>query len=137
MNRDVQVTISGFHTADNCDDRIESSVSARHFVQNGSHYILYDEYQEDLGQSIKNRIKFKENYLEIQKQGAVETRMVFEENKTHMTDYHMPYGDIVLGLHTHYIEYSESHEEINIKVEYSLELNGEHQADSSIEIKIV
>jgi uncharacterized beta-barrel protein YwiB (DUF1934 family) len=136
MNRDVYVTISGLHTGDNGEDRVESSVPARHFVQNGSHYILYDEYHEDFGQSIKNRIKFRENYLEILKQGAVETRMIFEENRTHMTNYHLPYGDMALGLHTDYIKYNELDDEINIKVKYSLELNGEHQADSSIEIKI-
>lgn len=50
---------------------------------------------------IHNRIKYRGNLLEVTRHGAVNTRMVFECGREHMTDYATPFGCLRLGILTH------------------------------------
>ena len=56
------------------------------------------------GAVVHNRIKYKDNLLEVTRNGAINTRMVFESGKEHMTDYATPYGCLRLGILTHSLE---------------------------------
>lgn len=56
------------------------------------------------GTVVHNRIKYKDNLLEVTRNGAINTRMVFESGKEHMTDYATPYGCLKLGILTHSLE---------------------------------
>lgn len=136
MNRDIRLTIAGLHTGDSGDDNVETAVDAQYFDKDRNRFVIYEERDDEFPEPIKNRIKFRDDYLEITRQGLVNTHMIFEKNKKNMAEYQMPYGDILLGIDTHDIEFCENGEQIIIKVNYSLEVNGQHQADSYIVIKI-
>jgi len=136
MDRNIRLTISGLHVGDSGDDNIETIVNAQYFDKGRSRFVIYEEKKDGFREPVKSRIKFRDGCLEITRQGTVNTNMVFEENRKNVTSYRMPYGDILLGIDTHSMELSESGKQILIKVNYSLEINGEHQADSYIVIKI-
>lgn len=136
MNRDIRLTISGLHTGGLGDDNVETVVNAQYFDKDRNRFVIYEEINDGFPEPIKSRIKFRSGYLEITRQGLVNTHMVFEKNKKNEAEYRMPYGDILLGIDTHGMELNESEREIMIKVNYSLEINGEHQADSYIVIKM-
>lgn len=136
MNRDIRLTIAGLHTGDSGKDNVETVMDAQYFDKDRNRFVIYEERDDEFPEPIKSRIKFRDDYLEITRQGLISTHMVFEKDKKNMADYRMPYGDILLGIDTRSIEFSESEEQILIKVSYSLEVNGQHQADSYIVIKI-
>lgn len=136
MNRDIRLTIVGLHTGDSGKDNVETVVDAQYFDKDRNRFVIYEERDDEFPEPIKSRIKFRDDYVEIIRQGLISTHMVFEKDKKNMADYRMPYGDILLGIDTRSIEFSESEEQILIKVSYSLEVNGQHQADSYIVIKI-
>lgn len=136
MNRDIRLTIAGLHMGVSGDDNVETTVDAQYFDKDRNRFVIYEEKDDEFPEPIKSRIKFRDDHLEITRQGLVSTHMVFEKNEKTMADYRMPYGDILLGIDTHSMEFSESGEQILIRVDYSLEINGEHQADCCIVIKI-
>lgn len=137
MNREVTLTISGLHMGDGTEDANMNTVTAaEYFQRNNSHYLLYEEKMEGFMQPLKNRIKFRNNMLELTRQGLVDTHMIFEEKKKHVTNYTMPYGEITLGIDTRKVSVEEGKDSIQVTVEYALEMNGEHQADSRIRIVI-
>ncbi|MCD7835614.1 MAG: DUF1934 domain-containing protein [Lachnospiraceae bacterium] len=136
MNRDVKLNIVGIQMGASGTDRIETAAEAQYYDKGGSRFVIYEEQGEGFEEPIKSRIKFKKNYLEISRQGNVSTHMVFEEGRKNMAEYGMPYGTVLLGTDTHSMELSESGERIVIKISYSLEINGSHQSDNCIEIKI-
>ena len=84
----------------------------------------------------KTRIKWKENQLELVRQGAVGTHMIFEENQIHVTDYATPYGSLLLGVNTKTVKVEEKEDIISILVEYRLELDGEVLSQNRLKIGI-
>lgn len=137
MNREVTLTISGLHMGDGAGaDSVSIVAAAEYFQRNNSHYLLYEENMEGFTQPLKNRIKFRNNMLELTRRGPVDTHMIFEEKKKHVTNYSMPYGEILLGIDTGRVLVEEGKDSIKVTVEYALEMNGEHQADSRIEIAV-
>lgn len=112
----------------------KTAAAAEYYDKNGTLYLLYEEFPEcseigaemqknnrdaaeiqmdsstpakipkSNGAVVHNRIKYKDNLLEVTRNGAINTRMVFESGKEHMTDYATPYGCLRLGILTHSIE---------------------------------
>lgn len=137
MNRNVKLSISGLHQDAEAENaNVETIVSAEYFKKNDSHYLLYEEKQEGFEKTSKNRIKFKENSMELTRQGLMQTHMVFEEKKKHMTRYTTPYGEILLGIDTKQIRVMEQEHRIEVTVEYSLEADGEYLSDCKIQLQI-
>lgn len=136
MNRKVKLSIAGLHfDAEKEENNVESCYQAEYFKKNESHYLIYEEMQEGFSKSSRNRIKCKENLVELTRQGLMQTHMVFEENKKHMTQYVTPYGEILLGIDTKRIFIEEQDSSIAITVEYSLEADGEYLSDCKIVIR--
>ena len=83
MNREVELVLSGLHDAEGTSDKdvVETAQTAQYFKRNDSHYLLYEEDMEGFDGICKSRIKFRDNLLELTRQGAVEMHMIFEENK--------------------------------------------------------
>lgn len=115
---------------------IQTIVPAEYFYRGEAHYVLYEEMQEGFGGSVKSRIKYKKHILELTRKGLIDTHMVFEEGKKHEACYHMPYGKLFMGIHTKKLMFEETQDKIKFDVEYALEINGQHQADSHIKILI-
>lgn len=137
MDRNVMLTISGLHSGEADDNgSVETKVRAEYFKRNETHYLLYEEKEEGFKQTSKNRMKFRDNMLELTRQGLLNTHMVFEENKTHVTPYQTPYGQMLLGIHTKKVDMQEQENFIRVVVEYTLEADEAYLSDSRIEICI-
>ena len=80
MNREVELVLSGLHDAEGTSDKdaVETAQTAQYFKRNDSHYLLYEEDMEGFDGTCKSRIKFRDNLLELTRQGAVEMHMIFE-----------------------------------------------------------
>lgn len=137
MTKEVTVTISGLQWgADIGQDNIETVTGAEYFKKNDSHYLLYEETMEGFSRVSKNRIKFKSNILELTRQGLMNTHMIFEEKKKHMTNYVTPYGSLLLGIQTQKVLVEEMQDCITVSVEYVLDMDGEPLSENRIELRI-
>lgn len=137
MNRSVILTISGLHSGEETGDgSVETAYEAEYFKRNGTHYLLYEETEEGFSQISKNRIKFRDNMLELTRQGLLNTHMIFEEGKKHMTAYQTPYGQMLLGIETKKVLIEEQEKVIRVEAEYMLEADGAYLSDSNIVINI-
>lgn len=137
MTKNVELSISGLQWDEKEEQgNIETVAEAAYFKKNGSHYLLYEEVLEGFDQTSKNRIKFKEHQMELTRQGLMNTHMVFEEEKTHMTDYRTPYGNFLLGINTEKITVEEKPGVICVTVEYKIEIGDEPISRNQIKIEI-
>lgn len=136
MNREVKLSITGLHfSEENDENNVADHYDAEYFKKNDSHYLIYEEVQEGFSQASKNRIKCKDKLVELTRQGLMQTHMVFEEGKKHMTRYVTPYGEILLGIDTRQIILEEQEDNITITVEYVLEADGAYLSDCKIVIR--
>lgn len=142
MTKDVLVTISGFHYDEDVMSReeqepIEVITPAEYYYKNGKHYVLYEELAGGMPGSIKNKIKIKEGeMLEVIKTGITNTRMLFEKDRMHVTDYKTAYGELVVGTYTKVFDVQTTEDLITVYVRYSLDVGGEEIAECEIHIKI-
>ena len=142
MTKDVLVSISGKHIDimddpvegyETGDDAIEVVTPASYYCRNGKHYILYDEVG-----TIKNKIKITgTDSLEIMKSGVSSSHMVFEKNKKNLTYYRTPYGQMLIGVNTRKMEINVDEDQIDILVDYELDVNHEPMADCKIKMNIM
>lgn len=137
MTKDVLVSLKGlqFSLAEE-ETHVETVTAAEYYRKNNSHYVIFDELFEGFEGSARNVIKFKEHSLDLTKRGLVNVHMIFEENRKNMTNYSTPFGDIMIGIDAKKVRLEEAEEEIQVDVDYALEINYEYLADCKLSMKI-
>ncbi|MDE5867200.1 MAG: DUF1934 domain-containing protein [Lachnospiraceae bacterium] len=138
MTKDVTVYLHSRQHGQGISDteEIVTTVSGKYYEKNGRYFLIYDEMMEGLDKPVKNKVKFGEHFMELTKSGPVNVRMVFEEDKKNLTNYTIPYGNIVLGIDTKKIHISQESDRIVVDVEYVLDMNYEYYADCKIVMDI-
>lgn len=137
MNKDVLIHVRGLHVldADGDQEPIEMVVPGQYYYKNGSHYLRYEEIMEDFKEATVNYIKMSPTGVEVRKKGLVNVHMVFEQGKKNMTYYTTPFGTIQMGIAATNLDLEESEENLNMKVDYALDMNEQHVADCYLAIQ--
>lgn len=138
MTKDVLVSISGtqFMNVSENDEPIEIVTNGSYYKKNKKHYVIYDEIIDGINGTTKNTLKFDDTIFNLTRSGAINTSMIFEENKRNMTNYNTPFGTLTVGIDASSIEIDEKEEEINVNVDYAIDINYEYLADCKIALKI-
>ena len=139
MTKDILLTISGLQFAAYDDDPaepVEVITAGDYYKKNDKHYVIYDEVMEGFEGSTRNTIKIAENCLDITKKGVANVHMVFEKNKKNVTYYYTPFGSLLIGIDAKQVDIAETEENINVKVNYDLEVNYEFLANCNITMNI-
>ncbi len=139
MTKEVLVTIRGmqFTKQEEGDlEPIEVIMAGGYYRKNNKHYVIYDEVIEGFDGTTRNIIKLQEDCVDIIKKGVANVHMTFEKNKKNVTCYDTPYGSLMLGINAKNIDIHEEEDDIQVKVEYALELNYEHLANCNIRMAI-
>jgi len=137
MTKDVLVKISGLQFAGEEDnDSIEVITSGTYYKKNNKHYVLYEEVMEGTTEITKNVIKIGEDSMEVTRKGPATVHMVFEKDKKNVSYYYTPFGNLLIGIDAREIQIDESELDINVKVNYGLEINYEYVADCHITVDV-
>lgn len=136
MEKEVLIHVKGLHMMDapEGDEPIEIVVPGEYYFRNGSHYLRYEEMLEDHGDPTVNYIKISPKGMEVRKKGQVNTHMVFEQGKRNMAFYTTSFGTLEMGISATNLELKESDSRLDMKVNYSLDLNQEYVADCCLDI---
>ena len=128
MDKEVLIHVRGLHMMeeDGEQEPVEIVVPGEYYFRNGSHYLRYEEILEDFSEPTINYIKISPKGIEVRKKGIVNVHMVFEQGKKNMTYYTTPYGTIEMGI---------AATNMNMKVDYALDMNQEHVADCCLAIQ--
>lgn len=139
MKEDILISVKGLHTLDKDGEQEEIEVISpgKYYFKNGKHYIFYEEQPQDGTEYIRNRISLCDGLLELQKKGAMSTKMVFERDKRSESWYNTPFGNLLAGITVTDMQVKEEEQQIDISIEYDLEVNYERLADCRIEIKVM
>ena len=141
MTKEVLLTISGLHydslPDEDENEPIEVITPATYYLKNGKHYVIYDEMVEGMPATIQKKIRIAgNNLLEIKKSGLANTKMVFERDKINMTQYETPYGELLIGIFTKNMQVDVTEKNIDVCVNYELDINSEKVANCDIKMNI-
>lgn len=134
MTKEVIISINGMHRSDG-DMVIDKTHMGNYYLKDGVHYVFFEEVSDD-GSMYKNSVRISESKVEVSKKGDVSYRMIFEASKNNVSYYHTPFGTMEVHIFTENIEIKEEESSIGVKVDYALEIDGEHMADCKAAIEI-
>ena len=139
MTKDVLVKISGLQFGEENDenDPVEIITTGSYYKKNGKHYVVYDEVQEGFEGVTKNIIKLNDEFMDVTKRGVTNVHMMFEKNKKNLSYYNTPFGNLLVGINATDVKVNETEDNIDIQVDYKLEVNYEHLAECSISMNIM
>ncbi|MDO4299514.1 MAG: DUF1934 domain-containing protein [Lachnospiraceae bacterium] len=138
MTEDVLVSVKGLHVTEEAEqNEIETISAGRYYNRNGKHYILYEEAIEGTQELVQSCIKLQNGRMEVRKKGPLQSQMIFERDKKNTSWYYTPYGNMMAGIEVTEMKVSETKDLIEVNVDYSLEMNYEHMADCSIQVKVM
>ena len=139
MTKDVILSITGLqfeNTGSEPGEPVEVITVGEYYNKNGKHYVLFDEVTEGFEGSTKNTVKISDGSLDITKKGVANVHMIFEKNKKNVTCYNTPFGNLMIGIAAKDVKINENEENIDVSVDYTLDVNYEHLADCKIAINI-
>lgn len=136
MTKDVLIRISGLQMMDNQDDTVEVITAGDYYQKNGKHYIVYDEVMEEFEGNTRNTLKITPRMLDVRKYGVASAHMLFEQDKTSVTRYATPMGEMLVGISTGRITLEEAEDRLKVKVDYSLDINYEHVSECNITVDV-
>lgn len=137
MTKDILVSIKGLQTLEeDQEEEVEVIIPGKYCKRGDMHYVQYEEVTEGMEGVTNNLIKFRDNCMEVTKKGITNTHMIFEEQKKNMTYYETPFGNLLLGIAATNVTMKETEDQIDVKVDYALEINYEHLADCTIDVKV-
>lgn len=136
MTKDVLVAIAGLQFDMQDNEAVEIITPGEYYSKGNKHYVLYEEVLEEDHTVTKNTLKISENQIDILRKGAISVHMTFEENKNNITYYNTPFGQMLIGLNTYKIEKKIEEGQIEIIINYGLEVNYSHVSDCEIRIYI-
>lgn len=123
MTKDVIVGIKGIQTDMFEADEIELVTTGQYVEKNGKVYITYIDSTIDNEKETKTTVKLEENGISILRFGGVNTHMVFEKDKTHITHYETPFGVFEINTLTKEIKVEKEEDFMEINVSYNLSIN--------------
>lgn len=138
MTKDVLITVKGMQAIENGEEPEEVEMVAKgdYYFRNGHHFICYEEVGESYEEPTKNLIKIMPGSVEVQKKGSTNTHMVFEEAKKNLTFYNTPFGSMQMGISATKVDVKEEEKNIDILIDYALEINDIHTADCQICVNV-
>ena len=113
MIKDVLVSISGLQTELGSDETVEVVSCGEYHFRNGKHFVIYEEVMDESSNHMDTKclLKMSDKQIELLKKGDVDTHMIFEEGKTHLSRYTTEFGDLVVGTTTSSIEIKNTEDE--------------------------
>lgn len=137
MTKDIILTISGLHkTNGEADEPVEIMSPGQYYLKNGKHYVLFEEMMEGVDGVVKSTLKFTEEKVELLRNGAATTRMIFQKQQEHMVVYQTPMGPLSISLYTDDIISELNEEQMNLEIHYSLKTEEIVLTESTVQLHI-
>lgn len=135
MTKDVLVKVRGKQIGLEDEDEIEIINVGSYYERNGKKFIRYEEFQEEQG-SVLNMIKLDGSSVEITKKGSVGVQLIFRQGEKVNSCYETPFGNMMMGIYTNSVSWTESEELIEVNLSYIIEMNGEFLSDAEVYIRV-
>lgn len=136
MTKNVMISLTGLQYAvEEADAPIEVISFGQYFKKGENHYLIYEDSQGGT-ELTKCHIKLSDAEMELRKQDALRTKLVFRPGEEYISNYQTPYGSLLVGVMTHTLNLFEEENFILAKLTYALELNGQKSADCTLLVKI-
>lgn len=132
------ISIKGLQTyKDGGDDTDISLLTEAIFeYENGAYFIDYEESELTGLEGTKTSIEIGNNYVSLQRNGTVNTNMLFMKDRKTSSYYSTPFGDMLIDIFTDHLSIDVTPDGGKINVDYFIDINNKSTGKNNFEIEI-
>ncbi len=124
MEKDVIISIKGVQRYENADPDTMELVTAGRLEREGNSYTLSYQESELTGlEGTLTTFQIEPERVTLMRVGELNSQMVFEEGRRHMSMYNTPYGAMTIGVNTRHLLAELSDRGGEIEIDYAIEID--------------
>lgn len=132
----VYVSIIGETSVDGDGDKTELVTEGEYTFRNGKYLLRYREHLADVGGECTTVIKIDTDSVVMSRNGNINTQMIFEEGKRHMSHYETPLGSFTIGVSTDLLKSKVGLDGGEVEIKYILDINNSAQVENYLHLNI-
>lgn len=137
MEKDVVISIKGMQTYEGTSaDTIELVTMGRLLKAQQGYTLTYQESELTGLEGTVTTIEIEKECVTLLRAGGVNSQMVFQKGRKHLSMYNTPYGAMAVGVNTRDLNTQVTDEGGAIEIDYSIEINHAIAGRSTFEIQI-
>ena len=123
LEKDVIISIKGVQRYENADPDTMELVTAGRLEREGNSYTLSYQESELTGlEGTLTTFQIEDGRITLMRHGEVNSQMVFEEGRRHLSMYNTPYGALAVGIKTHSMDCRMDDHGGSIEINYAIEI---------------
>lgn len=124
MEKEVVIAIKGMQEYENTDQDTVELVTEGCLKGDGKSYVLSYQESELTGlEGTMTTIAVEGSRVTLMRVGEVNTQMVFQEGRRHLSMYNTPFGAMAVGINTHRLTANMNDHGGNIEIDYAVEID--------------
>jgi uncharacterized beta-barrel protein YwiB (DUF1934 family) len=138
MHRNALISVMGNQNASDKDDgsRMELVTQGKYYKKGEAYYVTYKESEVTGMEGTTTTLKIKEGVVTLTRFGAVNSQMIFEQGRKHISYYDTKHGAFTVGIVANSVDVSVNDCGGEIKVDYLLEIDHNGSGCSEFRLKI-
>ena len=138
MSKKFSVSIKGLQTyAGDVDDTDIELVSECDFYKaDGVYFCDYAESEITGLSGTNTSIEIGDNYVSLNRTGTVNSQMLFMEGRKTTSRYSMPFGELVIDIHTKSLKKNIDEKGGTLKIDYIIDINNSSSGHNVFDITI-
>ncbi|MBQ8002676.1 MAG: DUF1934 domain-containing protein [Clostridia bacterium] len=132
----VYVSITGMSNVEGEKDKTELVTEGEYAVRNGKYLLRYNESLSDEGDGCTTIIKIDDGSVTMSRTGNINTQMIFENGKRHMSHYETPMGSFTIGVSTDLLKTAVDEDGGEVEIKYILDINNSAQVENYLRLNI-
>ncbi|MBR5535107.1 MAG: DUF1934 domain-containing protein [Clostridia bacterium] len=132
----VYVSIIGESLVDGDGDKTEMVTEGEYTMRGGKYLLRYNEHLSDMDDGCTTVIRFDENSVVMSRSGNINTQMIFETGKRHVSHYETPLGSFTIGISTDVLKKNIGENGGDVEIKYILDINNSAQVENYLHLNI-
>lgn len=138
MEKQVLITVDSMISSFDGDREQISFVTEGKLTREEDSYVITYEESEITGlEGTTTTLKAGKDSVTLIRHGNVDSMMLFEVGKTHLTDYDTRFGSVILGITAKNVDVDFNDSGGTIKIDYILEYNRSYGGSNSLLVRVV
>ena len=124
MGKSVIISIKGKQSYENVEDETIELVTEGLLAKegDGAYTLSYQESELTGLEGTLTTFQIEDGRITLMRHGEVNSQMVFEEGRRHLSMYNTPYGALAVGIKTHSMDCRMDDHGGNIEINYAIEI---------------
>ncbi|RHR11089.1 DUF1934 domain-containing protein [Pseudoflavonifractor sp. AF19-9AC] len=137
MEKDVVISIKGIQKYEGQDsDTIELVTEGRLTRDEGGYTLSYQESELTGLEGTLTTIQVEGEQVTLMRVGEVNSQMVFQEGRRHLSMYNTPYGAMAIGVNTRHLLAELTDQGGDIEIDYAIEVDHAIAGRNIFQIKV-